>query len=152
MEGQESVDFLGESDRTQSRGRKRAWLWFALGLALGVAGTLFVPDLARQYAPGLSPQREQITGLVVGKKQEEDRLLFTVQSTRGAVLATFRKRIPEINLLVSRGDSVTLGAPRFQPFLEEPELREVKKFPAGQRGVEADTARPAGPAPRDTAG
>lgn len=152
MEGQDSVDFLGESDTAKARGKKRAWLWFVLGLAVGVAGTLFLPGVARQYTPGLSPQREQITGLVVGKKQEEDRLLFTVQSTRGAVLATFRKRLPEINLLVSRGDSVTLGAPRFQPFLEEPELREVKKFPAGQRGAEADTARPVGPARQDTAG
>lgn len=152
MEGQESVDFLGETERPKGRGKKRAWMWFVLGLAVGVAATLLLPDLARRYAPGLSPRQEQITGLVVGKKQEEDRLLFTVQSSRGAVLVTFRKRLPEIDLLVSRGDTVTLGTSRFQPFLEEPELREVKKFPSGAEGAAADTVRPAGAARPDTAG
>jgi len=47
------------------------------------------------------------------------------------MLATFDKKVPEIDLLVAQGDSVTLGVQAYRPFIQEPDLLGVRKFPAG---------------------
>jgi hypothetical protein len=46
------------------------------------------------------------------------------------MLATFTERVAEIDLLVAPGDTVTLGVPRYQPFVENPSFEGVKKVGA----------------------
>ena len=141
-----------------SRGRRgRGWIWFLAGLAVGVAATLLVPRYVGPHLPGvLGGGRVEVEGQVLEKQREEDRLLLTLDSERGAVLATFRERIPELNLLVSKGDRVTLSMNEFRPFVDRPRLVGVKKgawageVPAVEMDGAADTAR-AGASPGDTA-
>ena len=100
-----------------------------VGIALGVAGTIVAPDVAGPYLPeGFRvPKAETIDGEVVRKQREGVRLLLTVQTSQGAVLATFKKKVAEIDLLIQQGDTVTLALSRYEPFVEDPAIERVRK-------------------------
>ncbi len=101
---------------------------FALGLGVGVAGTLLGPRFAGPYLPEvIRGKTELVEGVVVRKQQEPDRLLLTVVSERGAILATFRKKVAEINLLVEQGDTLTLALSGYEPFVDDPPIERVRK-------------------------
>lgn len=113
---------------------RRRWPWLAAGLLLGIAGTLLLPPVLAPHLP--SPLRSdglRIGGEVLKKRSEADRLLLTVETDSGAMLATFRRRVSAIDLLVEPGDSVTLVLERYRPFVEDPGLRGVRKD-RGARG------------------
>ncbi|HKK08026.1 MAG TPA: TOBE domain-containing protein [Gemmatimonadota bacterium] len=110
------------------RRRGRRWPWLVAGLVLGVLGTVFLPGLVRPYLPAaLRGGATRVHGRVVEKGRDGERLLLTVDTPDGAMLATFHKRVPEIDLLVAPGDSVTLGVDAYRPFIEGPELLGVRK-------------------------
>lgn len=171
----------GRDGSEPSGGKSRGGALFLLGLVLGVAAAVLLPTLAGPYLPAfLRRSQEEVTGVVADKRTDQDRLLLTVRTGRGAVLATFDRRVPEIDLLVSAGDTVVLGLGVYEPFVENPDLKGVRKAeapsaerrqaeeaagreaaepPAGDtqpRPSAADTARPpasdtAPPLPSDTA-
>jgi hypothetical protein len=119
-------------DEVTAPKRRSGLLLFLLGLLLGIAGALLAPRYLGDYLPdGLRGRRETIEGPVLGKRLEENRLLLTVQGQQGAVLATFRKQVAEIDLLVGVGDTVTLGVSRYEPFVEDPSFRGVRKIGVG---------------------
>ncbi|MBI2372154.1 MAG: hypothetical protein HYV08_18320 [Deltaproteobacteria bacterium] len=98
------------------------------GVVLGVSGTLLVPRLAGPYLPAVLPGRvEHVEGEVVAKQREPDRLLLTVLTPQGAILAIFRQKVPEIDLLVDLGDHLTLALRRYEPFVEDPRVQRVRK-------------------------
>lgn len=104
---------------------------FILGFIVGLLVALVVPPLIESWLPpGLTGARSATTGEVVAKRLQEDRLLLTIESEDGAVLATFKEKVPEIDLLVEVGDRVTLGITRYEPFVEDPTILGVKKGPA----------------------
>ncbi len=70
-----------------------------------------------------------IEGVVESKRWDDDRLLLTLVTADGAVLATFHRKVPEIDLLVAPGDSVSLALGRYRPFVEDPEIARVVKTP-----------------------
>ena len=111
--------------------KPRRFSFLLAGLVLGVAGTLFLPPLVRPYLPeGLRGSAVTVSGPVLGMQLEETdppRLLLTVQAEQGALLATFTERVAEINLLVDKGDSITLGVARYEPFVENPTFEGVVK-------------------------
>lgn len=128
---------------------------FLFGMVLGVAGALLVPMFLGPYMPTfLRVEEEEVTGVVADKRGDTDRLLLTVRTQRGAVLATFTRRVPEIDLLVSRGDTVVLGLGAYEPFVENPDLRGVRKAEeaaVGPRGAEAaGESEATEPSPGDT--
>ncbi len=119
-------------DEVTAPKRRSGLLLFLLGLLLGIAGALLGPRYLGDYLPdGLRGRKETIEGPVLGKRLEENRLLLTVLGQQGAVLATFRKQVAEIDLLVGVGDTVTLGVSRYQPFVEDPSFRGVRKIGVG---------------------
>lgn len=125
-------------------GRRRRWPWLVAGLVVGVVVTLLGPDAVRPYLPdSLRSERLRIGGEVLKKRIEADRLLLTVETDSGAMLATFRRRTSAIDLLVEPGDSVTLTLDRYRPFVEDPGLQGVRKGRSGASGGEppAPTAR-----------
>ncbi len=134
-------DVPGEESGGQRRGssgggRRRRWPWLLAGVLLGVAGVLLLPRYLGPYLPDFfGVEREVIRGQVVASERQDDRLLLTVDSERGALLVTYRDRIDEIRLLVADGDSVVLRAREFRPFLEGPELVGVRKGRWGGRGA-----------------
>lgn len=154
------------------RGRPRRWRWLLAGLVLGAVGAVFLPDLARPYLPpALRMGEEEVAGLVLDKRTEGERLLLTVDTDRGATLASFSRRVSEIDLLVTEGDSVTLGLGAYAPLVEDPSLAGVRKGRPGAVGTgsegaggtaeagspagggieaDADTASASGASPPDT--
>lgn len=108
-------------------------LWLSIlillvGIALGVTGTLLAPQFAGQYLPGVFQTKPQVVeGEVERKLREQDRLLLTVQTSQGTVLATFKKKVAEIDLLVQKGDTLTFVLRRYEPFVEDPTIERVRK-------------------------
>ena len=100
-----------------------------LGVALGVSGTIIAPKLAGPYLPeSFRAKAEVVEGEVDQKLREQDRLLLTVQTSQGTVLATFKQKVAEIDLLVQKGDTVTLALRRYEPFAEDPTIERVRKL------------------------
>jgi len=108
---------------------KSKWFWWLLtGVALGILGTIFLPDLARPYLPEMMRgENVEISGIVEAKSREADRLLLTIAGSSGAVLVTYTQQIPEMDLLIEPGDSVILAVREYAPFVEDPSVRRVQK-------------------------
>jgi len=99
-----------------------------LGVGAGFSGVQLIPASVSPYLPAvLQSQNEIVKGIVVRKHLEPERLLLTVSTPRGALLATFTQQIPEINLLVEEGDEVTLGLAQYAPFVHDPAIKGVMK-------------------------
>jgi hypothetical protein len=110
------------------RGGRGAVLAFFFGLVFGAVGGI----VGRPYIQGKLPafvRGETVTleGPATAKGREEDRLLITVATPAGAILATFKKRVEEIDLLVQAGDTVAIDVPAYQPFVENPRIVRVRK-------------------------
>jgi hypothetical protein len=121
-----------------------------VGIALGVGGTILAPDVADPYLPDALrvKKAETVDGEVVRKLREGERLIVTVQTTQGAVLATFKKKVAEIDLLVQQGDTVTFALGRYEPFVEDPAIERVRKQePAPRPAVNAFSSSPGAEAP-----
>lgn len=143
-------------------GRPRRWPFLLVGLVLGAAAALALPPLVSPHLPEtFRPAGEEVSGVVAAKEREANRLLLTVRAEQGAILATFDRRVAEIDLLVDRGDTVTLGVDRYQPFVENPALRGVRKIdspdaparerpPAPPEEVRPEEVRPEEAPPADT--
>ena len=101
---------------------------FVGGLVLGVIVTIFAPRFLGPYLPAnLGGGIEGIEGKVATKQKEGDRLILTIHTAEGAILATFKKRITEIDILVATGDSITLARRNYKAFLEDPGIGRVRK-------------------------
>jgi small basic protein len=122
-----------------------------VGIALGVGGTIFAPDVAAPYLPDAVriKKAETVDGEVVQKLREGERLRLTVQTTQGSVLATFKNKVAEIDLLVQQGDTVTLVLGRYEPFVEDPAIERVRKqAPTLQPQTNARSSSPGAEAPQ----
>ena len=123
-------------------GKKRGGLIiFLVGLVLGVLATVFAPRYLGDYLPGSIGGRDaNVTGVVTRKLAEDTRLLLTVVTDSGAVLATFTDRKAEIDLLVEEGDSVTFSLPAYSPFVDDPRLGRVAKPVQGSGSERAESS------------
>ena len=118
---------------------------FLFGALLGfLVALLFRPLIQPAVSELLRDEADRTEGRVVGKRLQGKRLLLTVNATEGTILATFGDRVEEIDMLVEEGDLVTLGVPRYEPFVEDPPVLAVRK-----REPPALAAEPAAPAEAD---
>jgi hypothetical protein len=139
---------------------------FVIGLVIGVIVTLVAqPFLGRRLPEAVRGAYEVLEGPVTAKQLQGERLLLTVSTPAGAILATFRKQVEEINLLVEKGDTVALDVPGYEPFMQNPDIVRVAKPGAqpterspAERGAEVavpsipDEAADSDTAPPDTLG
>jgi hypothetical protein len=103
-------------------------LTLLIGIVLGVSGTYFVPDLIRPYLPELIQRKSAILeGTVVSKEHKQATLLLTINTDQGALLATFKKKVPQIDLLVNTGDRIEFTINSYKPFIQDPFIKKVKK-------------------------
>ena len=138
----------------------KAWmivLILLIGVALGVSGTILAPKLAGPYLPeSFRAKAEVVEGEVDRKLREQDRLLLTVQTSQGTVLATFKQKVAEIDLLVQKGDTVTLALRRYEPFVEDPAIERVRKLqptkPEAAKQEPIPRPKAGEPSPPDTGG
>jgi len=101
---------------------------FLVGLVLGITGTVLGPRLLEPYLPSaIRGDLEGIEGAVMSKQRKGDRLLLTVQTSEGAILATFKKKLTEIDLLVAEEDMLTLARTGYRAFMEDPAIGRVRK-------------------------
>ena len=112
-----------------------------VGLAIGVGGTLLLPPAIEPYlASALRAPRRPVEGQVIGKQREEGHVLLKVQTDDALILATFTKKVPEIDLLVEQGDSIILALPNTGPFVDDPVIERVTHPRSSQP---SDSGRPA---------
>lgn len=142
---------------------------FLFGALIGfLIAVLFRPLFQPMVAEILRDEADRTEGRVVGKRLQGERLLLTVDAAEGTILATFGKKVDEIDMLVEEGDLVTLGVPRYEPFVEDPPVLAVRKQelppaaadepgtleePAPERppgGIVPDRAEPPARAPGET--
>ncbi len=109
---------------------RRLLVSFGAGLVAGVMATIFLPALVRPYLPGVvAGDRQRVQGVVRAKQLETDRLLLTVPTVEGTILATFTRDVAEIDLLVQKGDSITLEMRQYTPFVDNPRIASVRPTP-----------------------
>lgn len=114
---------------TPGGGKGGGMTWLLGGLVVvGILGTIFLPRLAAPYLPEvLRGEQQEVSGIVEAKSAEVDRLLLTVGSEAGAMLVTYTKNVPEIDLLIDVGDSVVLVVDEYAPFINDARIRRVMK-------------------------
>ena len=99
-----------------------------IGAGLGVAGTVYLPPMVDPYLPPqLRIRARVVEGLVVGKQREPNRLLLKIQTESGVILATYTKRVAEVDLLVEPGDTIALELRNAEPVVDEPPIERVKR-------------------------
>ena len=102
---------------------------FILGLILGILGTIFLPDYVRPYVPEWVTGKAVVIvkGTVAAKQKKVDALLLTVETPDGVLLATFKKKVDEINLLINEKDAIEFTLPKYMPFIDDPKIIRVVK-------------------------
>jgi len=101
---------------------------FVFGLAVGIAGTIFLPNYVRPYLPEwVMGKAIVVKGTVTAKQKKEKVLLLTVNTPEGALLATFNKKVDEISLLVSEKDIIEFTLPKYTPFIDDPKIIRIVK-------------------------
>ena len=101
---------------------------FLLGVGAGIGAPILLSRYAQPYLPPfLQKTAHPLAGTVTHKQRDQDRLLMTITTADGTILATFRKQIPEIDLLVEEQDSVTLDVRQYEPFVNDPPVLKVDK-------------------------
>ena len=127
----------------------RAGLILLAGLALGVASTALAPRVAGPYlAEVLRGKLEIVEGAVTQKQRHQNRLLLTVVTPQGAVLATFKHKVVEIDQLVDQRDVLTMAVRRFEPFIDDPAIRRVQKQVQADGPPGSEVPPPAGARPK----
>lgn len=120
-----------ESAPARKSGRG-GFVMLVVGIALGVAGTMLLPRYLEPLLPeSIRAGGEQVDGEVLALGRDGDKLLITVDTPKGAVLATFTSRVAEVELLVRVGDTLTLAMDRYDPFVSDPAIAAVRKRPTG---------------------
>ncbi len=117
---------------------------FIFGLALGILGAIFLPNYVRPYIPEwVTGKAVVVKGTVTAKLKKDDALLLTVDTPDGVLLATFKRKVDEINLLINEKDSIEFTLPKYMPFIDDPKIiRVVKEQQAAPEPV--PEAKPAG--------
>jgi len=101
---------------------------FLFGLALGIVGTIFLPNYVRPYIPHwVMGPAVVVKGTVAAKQKKENAVLLTVVTPEGVLLATFNKKVDEINLLINEKDMIEFTLPKYVPFIDDPKIIRVVK-------------------------
>ena len=117
---------------------------FVFGLVLGILCTIYLPNYVRPYLPeSLVGKETVVKGTVAAKEKKGDALLLTVNTPEGALLATFKKKADEVNLLINEKDDVHFILPKYMPFIDDPKIIRVVKE---QQAVPAPAEAPGAPA------
>ncbi len=119
------------------RGFLSSLVALVVGFIVGVVLMAVKPEIIQQAVPfNLRKNIKSVQGRVIAKGQDGNKLLVTVDTPEGVVLVTFTRKVPEINLLVEKGDLITLGLPEYEPFVTDPILKRVRKPRAREEKIE----------------
>ncbi len=117
---------------------------FVIGVILGILCAIYLPKYMQPYIPEfLMGKQTVVKGTVAAKEKKGDSLLLTVNTPEGALLATFKKKADEVNLLVTEKDEIQFTLPKYIPFVNDPRIIRVVKE---QQIVPAPAETPSVPA------
>ncbi len=107
---------------------------FILGFFSAMILDLVAPELLEPYTRQFIPatQIESVSGKVVKKDREPTRLLMTLSTPKGVLLATFTQKIEELDLLIAEGYTTTIRLRTYSPFVENPVIERVETSTADQ--------------------
>lgn len=126
---------------------------FFLGLGLGLSSPMLASRYLDSYPPAfLKDAMHPLEGSVTHKQRQEDRLLVTMSTQDGSILAIFQQQVPEIDLLIEERDLVTLDVPQYEPFVNDPPLLRVTKHTDMTPGSAAPLNPPMPSAPTKASG
>jgi hypothetical protein len=129
---------------------------FVFGLILGILCTIYVPKYVQTYLPELIAGNDSVLkGTVIVKEKKGETLLLTLSTPEGALLATFKQKTGEIDLLIKEKDEVQFTVPKYTPFIDDPIIiRVVQQQQADTAPAEAlaAPATPAGSSGKSTQG
>ncbi|MEM9865436.1 MAG: hypothetical protein AAF938_27770 [Myxococcota bacterium] len=118
---------------------KKALILFLLGGGGGAAGYHYgKPQVMPHLAPFLGEGPAELEGVVVEKRQDEERLVLVLRSGDETFLASFRERMSDVATLVHEGDTVVLESTG-DVFTEDVPILRVRRGRAEGAG-----ARPEG--------
>jgi hypothetical protein len=101
---------------------------FLAGLVLGILAAVFLPGYVRPYLPQwMMGKMVAVKGTVAAKEKKDQALLLTVETGDGVLLATFNRKVDEINLLINVTDAIEFNLPKYMPFIEDPRIIRVVK-------------------------
>ncbi len=101
---------------------------FVSGLILGILGMIFLPGYVKPYLPQWAGgETIAVKGTVTAKQRMEKTVLLAVNMPEGVLLATFKKKVDEINLLVNEKDTIELTVEKYAPFIDDPKIIWVGK-------------------------
>ncbi len=101
---------------------------FLFRLVLGILGAIFLPNYVRPYIPQwVMGKTIVVKGTVAAKQKKENVLLLTVDTPEGVLLATFNKKVDEINLLINEKDTIEFTISKYMPFIDDPQIIRVVK-------------------------
>jgi hypothetical protein len=126
---------------------------FIFGLILGILCTIYLPKYVQPYLPAFMAGKQTVVkGTVTAKEKKADTLLLTVNTPDGALLATFRKKADEVNLLVNEKDDIQFILPKYLPFVNDPKIIRVVKEQQTAPAPSEAAAAPAGAEENSTKG
>jgi hypothetical protein len=113
-----------------------------VGVVVGVRVAYRGPALIAPYLPkAVNGPGEHIEGQVVRKHRDGNRLLVT--TAQGPLLVTFTQKVPDLEVLLDAGDTVTLVISGYATFIDDPILERVKEPARAQ----APSSSPSTPPP-----
>ncbi len=96
-------------------------------IGIAVLINIYSPQIKSYIPAGITSPGKVLSGKVIAKKNLGNSLLLTVNTPEGATLITYKKKIEEIDLLVSVGDTIEFSHVSYRPFLKDPEITRVRK-------------------------
>jgi hypothetical protein len=124
---------------------------FLIGSILGILFMIYLPSYVQPYLPeSMTANESVVKGTVTAKEKKGDVLLLTVSTPEGALLATFKKKVDEVSLLINEKDEIQLTLPKYQPLIDDPKIVRVVKEQQAVPAPVVATAAPATPAEKNT--
>jgi hypothetical protein len=108
--------------------KRSSFIPFITGIVLGVLAAVYLPGYVRPYLPDwLAGKETVVTGTVTAKQRKDRTLLLTANTQQGAVLVTITKKVDEVDLLVSEGNTLEFALKAYSPFVDDPRITRVAK-------------------------
>ncbi len=109
--------------------KKLLSLFAVLVIIVGVSVliNIYSPQIKSYIPSSFTSPGKVLSGKVIAKKRLDGTLLLTVNTPEGATLITYKKKIEEIDLLVSVGDTIEFSHISYKPFLNDPVITRVRK-------------------------
>lgn len=120
------------------------FLTFFIGLAVGVTVAFKSPNTIYPHLPGaITGKAKTIEGTVLKKELNGQSLLISIDTEKGALVASFSRKVRETDLLVDAGNTIHFVISEYEPFIRNPVITRIEKTTVATRPEVFMPAEPA---------